>query len=151
MHRRKFIEWLGFHPTVEEITRALATEYLAQFGILGIRIVRTTAMTQFSSWANMVIPALINTAIELFQALNGEPLIPPTYTSSQGPPFRHGVQIHPSMSLACVIEAFPRVTSSLNSISRWRREKRVKLQRLSTILPRSSPSTFLLAPALWAL
>ena len=43
MHRRKFIEWLGFHPTVEEITRALATEYLAQFGILGIRIVRTNS------------------------------------------------------------------------------------------------------------
>jgi SulP family sulfate permease len=34
------------------------------------------------SWSdaqNMVIPALINTAIELFQALNGEPLIPQTY------------------------------------------------------------------------
>ena len=43
MNRRKFIEWLGFHPTAEEIARALATEYLAPYGILGIRIVRTNS------------------------------------------------------------------------------------------------------------
>jgi len=40
---RRFIEWLGFHPTAEEIARALATEYLAPFGILGVRIVRTNS------------------------------------------------------------------------------------------------------------
>ena len=43
MHTAKFIEWLGFHPTPEEIARALATEYFAQFGILGVRIVRTNS------------------------------------------------------------------------------------------------------------
>jgi DNA-binding CsgD family transcriptional regulator len=34
---RKFIEWLSFHPTTEEISRALATEYLAEFAVLSLR------------------------------------------------------------------------------------------------------------------
>ena len=37
---RKFIEWLSFHPTTEEIARALATEYLRDFSVLGIRFGR---------------------------------------------------------------------------------------------------------------
>ena len=37
---RKFIEWMSFHPTTEEIARALATDYLAEFGVLGIRFGR---------------------------------------------------------------------------------------------------------------
>jgi DNA-binding CsgD family transcriptional regulator len=37
---RKFIEWMSFHPTTEEIARALATEYLAEFEVLGIRFGR---------------------------------------------------------------------------------------------------------------
>ena len=37
---RKFIEWLSFHPTSDEIARALATEYLAEYGVCGIRIGR---------------------------------------------------------------------------------------------------------------
>jgi DNA-binding CsgD family transcriptional regulator len=37
---RKFIEWLSYHPTTEEIARALATEYLAEFAVLGIRFGR---------------------------------------------------------------------------------------------------------------
>lgn len=34
---RKFIEWMSFHPTTEEIARALATDYLADYGVQGIR------------------------------------------------------------------------------------------------------------------
>ncbi len=34
---RKFIEWLSFHPSSEDIARALATEYLSEFPVLGIR------------------------------------------------------------------------------------------------------------------
>ena len=34
---RKFIEWLSFHPSSEDIARALATEYLSEFSVLGIR------------------------------------------------------------------------------------------------------------------
>ena len=34
---RKFIEWMSFHPGMEEIPRALATDYLTQFGVKGIR------------------------------------------------------------------------------------------------------------------
>ena len=34
---RKFIEWLSYHPTTEEIARAVATEYLAEFAVLGVR------------------------------------------------------------------------------------------------------------------
>lgn len=37
---RKFIEWLSFHPTYEDIARALATEYLTEFSVLGIRFGR---------------------------------------------------------------------------------------------------------------
>ena len=37
---RKFIEWLSYHPTTEEIARALATEYLDEFPVLGIRFGR---------------------------------------------------------------------------------------------------------------
>jgi DNA-binding CsgD family transcriptional regulator len=37
---RKFIEWLSFHPTTEEIARALATEYLRDFSVHGIRFGR---------------------------------------------------------------------------------------------------------------
>lgn len=37
---RKFIEWLSFHPTSDEISRALATDYLTDFGVCGVRIGR---------------------------------------------------------------------------------------------------------------
>ena len=40
---RKFIEWLSYHPTTEDIARALATEYLAEFAVLGIRFGRVNA------------------------------------------------------------------------------------------------------------
>jgi DNA-binding CsgD family transcriptional regulator len=34
---RRFVEWLSYHPTTEEIARALATEYLSEFSVLGLR------------------------------------------------------------------------------------------------------------------
>ena len=34
---RKFIEWMSFHPGMEEIPRALATDYLTQFGVKVVR------------------------------------------------------------------------------------------------------------------
>jgi hypothetical protein len=37
---RKFVEWLSYHPTTEEIARALATEYLSEFSVLGLRFGR---------------------------------------------------------------------------------------------------------------
>jgi DNA-binding CsgD family transcriptional regulator len=40
---RKFIEWLSFHPSAEEIARALATEYLREFSVQGIRFGRLNA------------------------------------------------------------------------------------------------------------
>ena len=40
---RKFIEWLSYHPTTEEIARALATEYLNEFPVLGIRFGRVNS------------------------------------------------------------------------------------------------------------
>jgi hypothetical protein len=30
---RKLISWLTFHPTTDEIARALATDYLAEFSV----------------------------------------------------------------------------------------------------------------------
>ena len=37
---RKFIDWLSFHPSTEDIARALATEHLSEFGVRGIRFGR---------------------------------------------------------------------------------------------------------------
>lgn len=37
---RKFIEWLSYHPSTEEIARALATDYLSEYAVLGIRFGR---------------------------------------------------------------------------------------------------------------
>ena len=37
---RRFIEWLSFHPTSEDIARALATDYLREFSVQGIRFGR---------------------------------------------------------------------------------------------------------------
>ena len=37
---RKFIEWMSFHPSTEEIARALATDYLSDYSIQGIRFGR---------------------------------------------------------------------------------------------------------------
>ena len=63
---RKFIEWLSFHPTSEEIARGLATEYLHEFSVQGIRFSRLQSddsiiiLGQFgledsSTWADRVI------------------------------------------------------------------------------------------------
>ena len=37
---RRFVEWLSYHPTTEEIARALATEYLSEFSVKGLRFGR---------------------------------------------------------------------------------------------------------------
>jgi DNA-binding CsgD family transcriptional regulator len=37
---RKLISWLTFHPTTDEIARALATDYLAEFSLQGVRFSR---------------------------------------------------------------------------------------------------------------
>jgi DNA-binding CsgD family transcriptional regulator len=37
---RRFIEWLSYHPTTEEIARAVATEYLPESSVLGVRFGR---------------------------------------------------------------------------------------------------------------
>ena len=37
---RKFFEWLSYHPTTEEISRALATDYLAEFAVRSLRFGR---------------------------------------------------------------------------------------------------------------
>jgi DNA-binding CsgD family transcriptional regulator len=66
---RKFIEWLSFHPTPDEIARALATEYLAEFGVSAVRFGRTNSddsamvLGQFGyadadEWRNKIIPGV---------------------------------------------------------------------------------------------
>jgi DNA-binding CsgD family transcriptional regulator len=37
---RKFVEWLSYHPSTEEIARALATDYLAEFAVRSLRFGR---------------------------------------------------------------------------------------------------------------
>lgn len=64
---RKFIEWLSFHPTPDEIARALVTEYLIDQGVKTIRFGRINSddsamiLGQFGhadaeQWRNLVVP-----------------------------------------------------------------------------------------------
>jgi DNA-binding CsgD family transcriptional regulator len=65
---RKFIEWLSFHPSTEDIARGLATEYLHEFSVQSIRFSRLQSddsiiiLGQFGfedspMWADRVIPS----------------------------------------------------------------------------------------------
>ncbi len=65
---RKFIEWMSFHPSTEEIARALATDYLSEFGVQGIRFGRINSddsillLGQYGypdadAWRNRTIPS----------------------------------------------------------------------------------------------
>ena len=65
---RKFIEWLSFHPSSEDIARGLATEYLHEFSVQGIRFSRLQSddsiiiLGQYgfedsNTWADRVIPS----------------------------------------------------------------------------------------------
>ena len=40
---RRFIEWLSIHPTTEEIARALATDYLSELSVQGVRFGRVNS------------------------------------------------------------------------------------------------------------
>ena len=64
---RGFIEWLSFHPTPDEIARALATDYLADHKVCCIRFGRTNSddsaqvlgqygYSDADEWRNKVIP-----------------------------------------------------------------------------------------------
>lgn len=65
---RKFVSWLTYHPTSEEIARALATDYLAKFSVQGIRysmlqnddsivILGQFGFEDSSMWSDRVIPS----------------------------------------------------------------------------------------------
>lgn len=64
---RTFIEWLSFHPTSDEIARALVTDYLAEFQVSCIRFGRINnddsaiVLGQYGyadaeQWRNLVVP-----------------------------------------------------------------------------------------------
>jgi hypothetical protein len=65
---RKLISWLTFHPTTDEIARALATDYLAEFSAKGVRFSRLQnddsiiifgeyGFEDSSLWSDRVIPS----------------------------------------------------------------------------------------------
>jgi DNA-binding CsgD family transcriptional regulator len=65
---RKLISWLTYHPTTEEIARALATDYLAEFSAKGVRFSRLQnddsiiilgeyGFEDSNLWTNRVIPS----------------------------------------------------------------------------------------------
>jgi DNA-binding CsgD family transcriptional regulator len=65
---RKLISWLTYHPSCDEITRALATDYLAEFSVLGIRFSKLQSddsiviLGEFGFedtviWADRIIPS----------------------------------------------------------------------------------------------
>ena len=64
---RAFIEWLSFHPSADDIARALATDYLAEYGVVAVRFGRTNSddsaivLGQYGyqdadQWRNLVVP-----------------------------------------------------------------------------------------------
>jgi DNA-binding CsgD family transcriptional regulator len=66
---RAFIEWLSFHPSADDIARALATDYLAEYGVVAVRFGRTNSddsamvLGQFGyanadEWRNKIIPGI---------------------------------------------------------------------------------------------
>jgi DNA-binding CsgD family transcriptional regulator len=65
---RKLISWLTYHPTTSEIARALATDYLADLSVQGIRFSRLQnddsivilgeyGLEDTTMWADRVIPS----------------------------------------------------------------------------------------------
>jgi DNA-binding CsgD family transcriptional regulator len=65
---RKLISWLTYHPTTEEIARAFATDYLAEFSVKGVRFSRLQnddsiiilgdyGFEDSNLWTNRVIPS----------------------------------------------------------------------------------------------
>lgn len=65
---RTFISWLTFHPTTDEIARALATDYLSELSIQGIRFSRLQSddsiiilgeygFEDSAIWADRIIPS----------------------------------------------------------------------------------------------
>jgi DNA-binding CsgD family transcriptional regulator len=65
---RTFISWLTFHPTTDEIARALATDYLSELSIQGIRFSRLQSddsiiilgeygFEDSAIWADRMIPS----------------------------------------------------------------------------------------------
>jgi DNA-binding CsgD family transcriptional regulator len=65
---RKFIEWLSFHPTSDEIARVLVTDYLAHLSICCMRFGRINsddsaiALGQYGyadadQWRNLIVPS----------------------------------------------------------------------------------------------
>jgi len=64
---RRFIEWLSFHPTADDIARALVTDYLSDYGVCCMRFGRINnndsaiALGQYGypdaeQWRNLVVP-----------------------------------------------------------------------------------------------
>jgi DNA-binding CsgD family transcriptional regulator len=65
---RKLISWLTYHPTTDEIARALATDYLSELSVQGIRFSRLQSddsiiilgeygFEDSATWADRVIPS----------------------------------------------------------------------------------------------
>ena len=66
---RRFIEWLSFHPTADDIARALVTDYLKDYGVTCMRFGRINnddsaiALGQYGyadaeQWRNLVVPGI---------------------------------------------------------------------------------------------
>jgi DNA-binding CsgD family transcriptional regulator len=65
---RRFIEWLSFHPTSDDIARALATDFLMEFGVLAVRfgqmnsdnsaiVLGQYGYADADQWRNRIIPS----------------------------------------------------------------------------------------------
>lgn len=85
---RKFIEWMSFHPSMEDIPRALATDYLTEFGVKGIRfgllnsddsilLLGQYGYPDAMAWRNRTIPstewhAIVSPDIQLIVSASGQ-------------------------------------------------------------------------------
>jgi hypothetical protein len=72
---RRFVEWLSYHPTTEEIARALATEYLSEFSVRGLRFGRINSDDSITNLGQFGFPDSEKIVEKIFQAKNGVRLI----------------------------------------------------------------------------
>ena len=102
---RRFVEWLSYHPTTEEIARALATEYLSEFSVLGLRFGRINNDDSITIQVSLVFQIQKMFADETFQVKNGVQLILQKFKQLLEFLKKSGPLIRKCMSPPCAIAA----------------------------------------------
>ncbi len=68
---RKFIQWLSFHPSSDDIARSIVTEYLQECSAMGVRFSRLQADESIIVLGQFGLKIQLYGLIELSLAANG--------------------------------------------------------------------------------